>query len=111
MNEIAPGSPWLLNPIGTTIPGTGPFKLRSWDIGSGLVVEAFADYIPGRPAIDVVEIRYLTDDNALIAGVLSGAIDVVLGAHSRADLRRSPGALQHATYLALEERQQLHEHR
>ncbi len=60
--------------------GTGPFKLRSWDIGSGLVLDAFPDYALGRPKIDVIEVRYLTDDNALIAGVLSGAIDVVLGA-------------------------------
>jgi peptide/nickel transport system substrate-binding protein len=60
--------------------GTGPFKLRSWDIGSGLMLEAFPDYVLGRPRIDVIEIRYLIDDNALIAGVLAGAVDLVLGA-------------------------------
>ena len=60
--------------------GTGPFKLRSWDIGSGLILEAFPGYALGRPQIDVIEVRYLTDDNALIAGVLASSIDVVLGA-------------------------------
>lgn len=60
--------------------GTGPFKLRAWDIGSGLVLEAFVDYARGRPRVDVVEIRYITDDNALIAATLSGSVDLVLGA-------------------------------
>jgi peptide/nickel transport system substrate-binding protein len=65
--------------------GTGPFKLRSWDAGSGLVLDVVPDYVLGRPGIEVVEVRYVTEDNALIAGVLSGSIDLMLGTQVSTD--------------------------
>ncbi len=59
--------------------GTGPFKLRSFEVGTGITLDAFADYPLGKPKVDVIEARFITDDNTLIAGVLAGSIDTILG--------------------------------
>jgi peptide/nickel transport system substrate-binding protein len=42
-------------------------------------MEAFDGYVLGRPRIDILEVKYVTDPNTVIANVLAGAIDVVLG--------------------------------
>lgn len=59
--------------------GTGPFKLREWVRNSHSVMEAFDGYVLGRAKIDILEVKYITDPNTVIANVLAGAIDVVLG--------------------------------
>lgn len=59
--------------------GTGPYKVRELVRGSHLTLDANDLYILGRPRIDVVEIRFILDPNALTANVLAGAVDVALG--------------------------------
>jgi peptide/nickel transport system substrate-binding protein len=59
--------------------GTGPFRLKEYVQGSHLVAQANERYTLGRPKLDEVEVRFITDDNTLIASLLSGAVDLTLG--------------------------------
>jgi peptide/nickel transport system substrate-binding protein len=57
--------------------GNGPFILRSWTRGSEMVFEANPNYWRGRPALDRVVFRIFSDANAMLANLISGAIDVI----------------------------------
>jgi peptide/nickel transport system substrate-binding protein len=59
--------------------GTGPFKLKEWERSSHLIFEANDRYVLGRPKIDLVEVRFITDDNTLAASLLAGAVELTLG--------------------------------
>lgn len=59
--------------------GTGPFRLREWVEGSHVMLEAYSDYILGRPKLDRIEVRFIMDPNAVIANVLAGAVELTLG--------------------------------
>jgi peptide/nickel transport system substrate-binding protein len=56
--------------------GTGPFKLVSWDPGSGLQLVAHDSYALGRPKIDRIDVQIISDHNTVIANLLAGTIDV-----------------------------------
>lgn len=58
--------------------GTGPFKLRQFIRGSHLVVEANDRYVLGRPKIDEIVVKFIPDQNTLIANVLAGAVDLTM---------------------------------
>lgn len=62
--------------------GAGPFKVREWLLGSYLVLEADPGFMFGRPKIDVIEIKFFGDQNALYAAVLAGVIDLPVGPRS-----------------------------
>jgi peptide/nickel transport system substrate-binding protein len=60
--------------------GTGPFKVKEWVLGSGrMVLSASDDYVMGRPKIDEIEIRMITDNNTMLANILAGEIDLTVG--------------------------------
>jgi peptide/nickel transport system substrate-binding protein len=59
--------------------GLGPFKVREMDPSSHLVVDAFDRYVLGRPRVDVVEVRFLTDETTLLANILAGAVELTIG--------------------------------
>ncbi len=63
----------------TEFVGTGPFKAKEWERSSHLVFEANDRYVLGRPKIDLVEVRFITDDNTLAASLLAGAVELTLG--------------------------------
>ncbi len=63
----------------TEFVGAGPFKIQSWERDSYLRLTAFDGYVLGRPKLDEIEVRFFPDPNALIAGILAGAVDVTLG--------------------------------
>lgn len=58
--------------------GTGPFRLREFERGSHLVLQANEAYLLGRPKIDEIEIKFLPDANAVAANILAGLVDVTL---------------------------------
>jgi peptide/nickel transport system substrate-binding protein len=60
----------------TAYVSAGAFRLRTWEQGSHAVLEAFGDYVLGRPKLDEIEVRWFADDNTLLANVLAGAIDL-----------------------------------
>jgi len=63
----------------TQYVGAGAYRLREFVAGSHLLLEANDRYVMGRPKIDVLEVRFLLDSNAMLASMLAGAVDVTLG--------------------------------
>lgn len=61
------------------IIGLGPYRIREWNRGSNLLLEAFDRYAHGRPKVDVIEVKFIPDQNTLVANVLAGAVEVTLG--------------------------------
>jgi peptide/nickel transport system substrate-binding protein len=59
--------------------GTGAYRLTEWVRGSHLVLSANDRYPLGRPKIDDIEVRFISDTNTLMANLLSGAVQITLG--------------------------------
>ena len=58
--------------------GDGAYKLVEWRKGSSLTVESVGDHpIFGTPKIKRITWRFIPDTNALVANMLSGAIDAI----------------------------------
>jgi peptide/nickel transport system substrate-binding protein len=65
--------------------GTGPFKLVQWRRGDSLVLERFAGYFGGAPAIplagkaciDRVIIKIIPENASRVAALLAGDVDIV----------------------------------
>lgn len=58
--------------------GSGPFKVTEWVPGVSTDLAAFDQYYRGRPNIDRIVVRAISDFNTQIAGVLAGEIDLTL---------------------------------
>lgn len=56
--------------------GLGPYRLGQWQQGSFIEAVAFDHYTLGRPRIDRLILHYVGDVNSVIAGLLSGDLDV-----------------------------------
>jgi peptide/nickel transport system substrate-binding protein len=56
--------------------GLGPYRLITWSPGSHLEFAAFDRYFLGRPKIDTIVARFITDANALAANLLAGAAEM-----------------------------------
>lgn len=63
----------------TDFVGTGPYKLKDWQRGSHLVLEANDRYPLGRPKIDEIRVRFIPDPNTLGANILAGEVDLTMG--------------------------------
>jgi len=59
--------------------GAGPYRLKSFNAGTGLVLAAFDGYALGRPKIDEIEVRFIPDVNTLVANLYAGAVDATMG--------------------------------
>jgi peptide/nickel transport system substrate-binding protein len=57
----------------------GPYRLKSYTAGSGLVLAAFDGYALGKPKIDEIEVRFIPDVNTLVANLYAGALDGTMG--------------------------------
>jgi len=79
--------PYLVDKLGmlqhaywsTGYVGAGPFKLREFVLDSHLMMEAYANYIFGRPKVDEIRVKFIPDANTLIAHVLAGEVELTLG--------------------------------
>jgi peptide/nickel transport system substrate-binding protein len=58
--------------------GLGPYRLVNWELGSFMEMARFDDYYGGRPPFDTVVVRFIQDANAMVANLLSGAVDVAV---------------------------------
>lgn len=58
--------------------GAGPFRLREFVPGSHLVLEAFDQYVLGRPKIDELTVRFFTDMNTMVANLLANEVELTL---------------------------------
>ncbi len=59
--------------------GSGPYRVREWVDGSHTVLEAYDQYVLGRPKIDVIEVKFIPSSNTLAANIVAGAVEVTLG--------------------------------
>jgi peptide/nickel transport system substrate-binding protein len=63
----------------TEFVGAGPFALKGWVREGYLTLQAHDAYVLGRARLDEVEVRFIPDQNALVANVLAGAVEMTLG--------------------------------
>jgi len=63
---------WNRNPT----VGNGPFVLKEWQAASHLVFEANPSYWRGRPTLDQIFIRIVPDDEAQMAAIKTGDVDI-----------------------------------
>ncbi|HEY3116711.1 MAG TPA: ABC transporter substrate-binding protein, partial [Chloroflexota bacterium] len=61
----------------TEFVGLGPYRLGQWEPGSFTEALAFDSYFLGRPKIDRIIIRYITDATVLSTNLMSGDVDLV----------------------------------
>jgi peptide/nickel transport system substrate-binding protein len=59
--------------------GLGPYRVVDYVEGSHMVIRANERYLLGRPKIDEIEVRFITDPSTVAANVLADAVDLTLG--------------------------------
>ena len=70
--------------------GAGPFKLKSWESGSRIVLEANDLYFKGRPYLDEVIYRIIPDSTTMFLEARAGKIDFI-GLSPQQYLRQTQG--------------------
>lgn len=65
--------------------GTGPYKLRELVRGSHVILDANDQFVLGRPAIDIIEVKFTPDANVLITTLLAGTAEMTFGARISID--------------------------
>ena len=73
----------------TGIVHLGPYRVTEFERGSHVDLQAFDDYFLGRPKVDRIIWRIITDSNTLLANVLSNDVDVT----TRAALNLDTGVI------------------
>jgi peptide/nickel transport system substrate-binding protein len=56
--------------------GSGPYRFVAWHHGSDIELEANPDYFRGKPKIDRVIVRFLTNDNTMMIAVRTHDVDI-----------------------------------
>src|SRR5690606_19646195 len=62
---------------GKAAVGTGPYKFVSWTPGDQAVFTRNDSYWGDKPAFDKVTVRFITNDAARVAALLSGSVDLI----------------------------------
>jgi peptide/nickel transport system substrate-binding protein len=57
--------------------GSGPYKLRTWQRGVGITLDAVQDYWRGRPPFDSANFRVVPDVATRVADLQTGRADIV----------------------------------
>jgi len=55
--------------------GSGPYKIQSWAPGSEMVFRAHERFVLGKPHIDEIDVKFISDPNTIVANMLSGTVD------------------------------------
>ena len=58
---------------------SGPFKLKEFEGQTFLTLQAFDQYVLGRPKLDEIEVRFFQDTQTMTANLLAGASDMTIG--------------------------------
>jgi len=58
--------------------GQGPYRLVEWQSGTQMTFARFDDYYQGRPPLDRVIVRFISDANAMVTNILAGSVDMLL---------------------------------
>lgn len=65
-------TPFSRNPI-----GAGPYRLKKWESGSRIILEASPTYFEGKPDIEEVVYRIIPDDSTMFMETRAGRLDVM----------------------------------
>ncbi|MFD1913611.1 ABC transporter substrate-binding protein [Halodurantibacterium flavum] len=78
---------------GTAAIGTGPYRFVNWRPAESLTVERFDDYWGEAPDYGTVEFRFISNDAARTAALLSGSVDLIdaVAPSDVARLENTPG--------------------
>jgi peptide/nickel transport system substrate-binding protein len=57
--------------------GMGAYRIKHWEPGSHIEYERFDDYYLGRPPLDTVVVRFMSDKNTILSNILAGTLDMV----------------------------------
>jgi peptide/nickel transport system substrate-binding protein len=68
-----PSHPWMT----TEFVGLGPYRLVHWEHGTSMEFTRFDAYFQGRPPFDSVVMRFMGDENAMVAALLAGQVDFI----------------------------------
>ncbi|HEY7696859.1 MAG TPA: ABC transporter substrate-binding protein, partial [Vicinamibacteria bacterium] len=74
--------------LGSRPVGTGPYRLKRWDRGSKIVLEANGDHWAGPPKHPEIEIVIVPDNTARAQAFEAGDLDVIQSPLSPQDVRR-----------------------
>jgi peptide/nickel transport system substrate-binding protein len=66
------------NKFGEQPIGNGPYKIKEWTPGAGLVLTANESYYRGKPPLDEIYVKYYSDMETMISDFSGGDIDLVL---------------------------------
>lgn len=82
MNPILPkhileGQNIRSTPFARKPMGAGPYRLKSWEPGSRIVLEASPTYFAGKPRIDEVVYRIIPDNATMFMETRAGRLDVM----------------------------------
>jgi len=69
----------------TAYVGTGPYKVERWTPGVGIIARAHTGWALGAPKIEILDIRFITEQNALLVAVLAGEVDLINSPGIRAE--------------------------
>src|SRR5581483_5903072 len=58
--------------------GVGPFQMESWVPGSHLTLSAYDGFYTGRPKLDEIILRFITNEQTVVASLLAGSVDGAL---------------------------------
>jgi len=64
---------------GANFVGLGPYKIKEWERGVRIVVQANDRYLLGRPKIDEIELKTIPDANTIMASLLGESVDLLIG--------------------------------
>ncbi|MGU3576141.1 ABC transporter substrate-binding protein, partial [Brucellaceae bacterium C25G] len=70
--------------------GTGPYKFVEWKPAESLKLQAYDGYWGKKPDYDTVEFRFIANDAARTAALLSGSVDII-DSVSPSDIARLEG--------------------
>ncbi len=70
-DQFATGDDWTYRFV-----GSGPFKVESWEPGASIIARAHREFAI-QPRIDRIEIRFISDPNAILANLLADEVDMV----------------------------------
>src|SRR5207249_4561400 len=71
-DQFASGEEWTYRFV-----GSGPFKVEVWEPGSHIIARAHREFVT-TPRIDRIEIRFIPDQNAILANLLADEIDMAV---------------------------------
>lgn len=63
----------------TAYLGAGPYRLERWEPGAFIEGVAFDDHVLGRPKIERASVRFMPDENTVLATVLSDQVHFTAG--------------------------------